>query len=121
MSKFQKGNSLKIYVLQERGDRVKGTDSFGNDLAGCFDVLLPSHKNKDVPWRVREVYREGLLDGSLDIVFYGHLGIVLFNVKGPSRNTKNGHTTKEIRKAVCIQCGGGDDKLQIASTSDHFL
>ena len=46
-----------------------------NDLTGDLDVLLTGHEDEHVPWRVRQMDLEDLLDGAVDVVLARRLAV----------------------------------------------
>ena len=79
-------------TLAERVSQMMHLES----KAGGLNLLLASHEDEDVPFRVPQVDGNGLLHSSLHIVLLGGLAEQGLNREGAPRDLEDWHAAEEV-------------------------
>ncbi|KAA6429504.1 MAG: hypothetical protein FRX49_00896 [Trebouxia sp. A1-2] len=89
--------------------------------ASGFNLLLTSHEDEDVPFRMAQVDGNGLLHSSLHIVLLGGLAEQGLHWEGAAWDLEDWHAAKEVGELAGVQSCRGDDQPEVPSLSHHLM
>ncbi len=89
--------------------------------AGGFNLLLTSHEDQNIPFRVAQMNGNGLLHSSLHIVLLGGLAEQGLHWEGAAGDLEDGHAAEEVGELAGVQGCGGDDQPEVPSLSHHLM
>lgn len=103
---------------KKRGDVALGLVPH---LTSGFDIFLSSHKHENISRRVRQVDGQHLLHSRVHVVIRRRLGEILLHVERATGDAEDGYASEELREAIGIEGGGGDNELEVSAPRGHLL